>query len=194
MEKLAELLNQYKWPILLSILGLVLVIGGVNLKQPQKAQVYQDQLPQVQGAKVSSIKVDVSGAVVTPGVYSLNSTSRVEDAIQLSGGFLPNAHKEYISKILNLSQKISDGQKIYIPFQSEKSVPVALSGFSGTSTGKVGLNSGTQSELESLPSIGVVSAQKIIASRPYNEIYDLVSKKVISKTTFDKIKDLIDQH
>ncbi len=193
MEQLAELLNQYKWPILIFLLGSVLVIGGLGLNSPKKT-LPDEHKPQVQGVKTAAIKVDISGAVASPGVYSLSSSSRVEDAIKVAGGFLPNAHKEYISKTLNLSQKISDGQKIYIPFQGEKSVPVTLAASSGPSTGKIGLNSGSQSELESLPSIGAVSAQKIIANRPYNEISDLVSKKVVSKTTYEKIRELIDQH
>ncbi len=193
METVSEALNQYKWPILLSFLGLVLILGGVSLNKP-KAKVEYSAKSMVGSSPAKSIKVDVAGAVETPGVYSLTTDSRVEDAINLAGGFDPKVSQEYISKTLNLSQKVSDGQKIYIPFKGEKGVVISsVSGSSGGS-GKAGINTGTSSELEALPSIGAVTASKIISGRPYNDPYDLVSKKIISKTTYDKIKDLIDLH
>ena len=54
---------------------------------------------------------------------------------------------------------------------------------------KVNLNTATQPELEALPGIGPVTASKIISDRPYQQVEDLLNKKVVSKAIFEKIKD-----
>jgi len=58
-------------------------------------------------------------------------------------------------------------------------------------TGLVSINSGTQAELEELPGIGPVTAGKIIDNRPYGSVQELLERKIVGKTTFEKIKDLI---
>src|SRR5688572_30589471 len=120
---LDEIFNRYKIPILLSLVGGVLLIGGVvSSGVLQKTFVKSTQYPASNPAQVSSgreVKVDISGAVVNPGVYSLSSEARVEDAIKKAGGVTEDANPEYLSKSINLAQKISDGMKIYIPFEGE---------------------------------------------------------------------------
>src|SRR3989344_3296713 len=73
----------------------------------------------------SYIQVDVSGAVNNPGVHKLTSGARVEEAIAAAGGLSGYADQNFISKSLNRSQKISDGIKIYIPFEGDQ-VPVGV--------------------------------------------------------------------
>ncbi len=63
------------------------------------------------------IKVDLSGAVKNPGVYVLDSGNRLSDLITLGGGFADDVSALWVSKNLNLSQNISDSEKIYIPFE-----------------------------------------------------------------------------
>jgi competence protein ComEA len=144
-------------------------------------------------------KVDISGAVVNPGVYSFSGDARLEDLIAQAGGLQDEANKDYVSKALNLSQKVSDGFKVYIPFKTEQpSTSVftleaaSSSEVAGISTHKININSASSKELESLPGIGPVSAAKIISQRPYNNKEELVSKKTISKKTLEKINDLIE--
>ena len=143
----------------------------------------------------TEIKVDVEGQVVKPGVYSLMRDARVQDALIAAGGLSAAANRN----ALNLAQKISDGQKIYVPAVGEAA---AVSGGMGSlvsggdtggenSSGLVSINSASQSELESLPGIGPVSAGKIIDGRPYGSLDELLSKKVVGKATYEKIKDLI---
>ena len=61
------------------------------------------------------IFVDVCGAVMNPGVYELDGSSRVFQAIEAAGGFLPEA----AASAVNQAQPVSDGQQIYVPTQEE---------------------------------------------------------------------------
>lgn len=133
----------------------------------------------------NNLKVDISGAVKNPGVYELSSEQRIEDLILKSGGFLETANQEYISKHLNMAQKVVDGSKIYIPFKNES----ATSGIKTAS--QININLASEEELEKLPGIGAVTASKVVAARPFTKIEDLLTKKVISKSVFEKIKQQI---
>ena len=193
-EQSKELLEKYKLPMVLSLVGLVLIIGGIfasganksNLKEFPKESLVQD-------SKI--ISVDVSGAVQKPGVYQLKDGAKIEEAIAAAGGFSKIANGEYISKYLNMAQKLSDGSKIYVPVSGESGFNVAGGAVAGSNTqangliSKVNINTGTQAQLESLPGIGTVTASKIISDRPYQKIEELLNKKVVNKSVFEKIKD-----
>jgi len=140
--------------------------------------------------KTGEIMVDVSGAVKNPGVYKLKSKQRISDAIEASGGYSEDANEEYISRNMNLAQKLTDGMKIYIPKEGEESGGV-LGETSIENSGLININSASQSKLEELPRVGPVTAEKIIDGRPYDSINDLLIKKVVGASAFDQIKDLI---
>lgn len=188
-----EWLEKFKIPIALSVVGVVLIIGGVfasNLNSNKKVE----DFPKESLVKTEKeIVVDVSGAVNNPGVYKLKEGARVEEAILAAGGITETASGEYISKYLNMAQKISDGTKIYIPVIGESvSQAVNMSANQQVAGVKiVSINTSTQAELEALPGIGPVSASKIINGRPYNKIEELLDKKIVGKATFEKIKNQI---
>lgn len=185
-----EKLDQFKLPIGLSLVGIVLIVGGMvgsglNKSKPRefpKASLVENQ---------KIISVDVSGAVNTPGVYQLKDGSRIEDAVTAAGGFAQDANKEYISKYLNMAQKVSDGSKVYVSFEGEQVSGIQSGGtVAGVSANaKVNINTASQAELEALPGIGPVTASKIISDRPYQASEDLLNKKVVNKSVFEKIKD-----
>lgn len=160
---------------------------SVEIKKPET----------VSASRPLSIKIDISGAVEKPGVYEMQKDDRIEDAIIKAGGFKKDADAEYVSKMLNLAQKLVDGTKIYIPFQEEK--PDALKMVQKTSENTsqynnstlTNINSASISELEKLSGVGLVTAQKIIDSRPYGSIEELLIKKTVGKSVFEKIKDKI---
>lgn len=191
---LLELLGRFKIPIALSLVGLVLILGGLftqSIKNNKDSHFAKESI--VESKKL--IQVDVSGAVVKVGVYQLTEGARVEDAIKAAGGFSPSANKEYISRNLNMAQKLSDGSKIYVPAEGE-TLSGGLSGQSGVVAGSeaksmVNINTASQAELEALPAVGPVTASKIISDRPYQNPEDLLNKKVVSKAVFEKIKDSI---
>lgn len=171
-------------------------IGVIQYLKPQKPQIEftSAQDSKVKGETTSAVKVlvDVSGEVIKSGVYELPEGSRIQDALVAAGGLNEKADREYISKKVNLAQKITDGAKLYFPSQNETPVTTTndssvLLTDSVTSSG-ISINNGSQAELESLPKIGAVTAQKIINGRPYSSIEELVSKKAITQKTFDAIK------
>lgn len=193
-----NILDKFKIPIALSLVGIVLIVGGIYTSGLNKPTVKaQSNFPKESIVKLDSkdLTVDVSGAVAAPGVYKIaSSDARVQSAISAAGGFNPDASQEYISKSLNMAQKISDGMKIYIPKEGEQAPAAVISTtgqVAGVSAAQVNINTATNAELDALPGIGVVTAAKIIGSRPYQAIDDLLTQKIVSKSTFEKIKGLI---
>lgn len=156
---------------------------------------------------VEDIFVDISGAVISPGVYKLSYGSRVTDLLRVSGGLVDNVSVEWVSKNLNLSEKLSDSQKVYIPFDWEvqdyvtyKISPLIALGEStssestsnnGDTDSLINVNLASQDELESLPGIGEVTAGRIIDNRPYLDMENLIDKASISSITSEKIKNLV---
>jgi competence protein ComEA len=204
IDKLKEGISSYKLPIAFTLIGVVLLSGGVStsFSQITPKSLTLEELPKASLVSAENITkditIDISGAVKIPGVYRFEKDSRVEDAIRQAGGFTDQVHKQFVSKSLNLATKLSDGQKIYIPFEGEIAsvapaavlAAVSISGSNQISrTGEViNLNSGTQSQLESLTGVGPVTASKIINGRPYNTVGELLSKKIVSKSVYEKIK------
>lgn len=155
------------------------------------------------------IIVYVSGAVLHPGVYALGKDSRVQDAIQAAGGLLSSAN----AQSLNLAALLKDGDKLVIATLTQTSeVPAAGASRSQSHTGldpsssvtttqpgstseKININTATLEELDSLPGIGPVIAQKIIDYRqehgPYQSIEAIMDVSGIGPATFDRIKELI---
>lgn len=133
----------------------------------------------------SEIIVHIDGAVANPGLYKLAASSRVDDAVKMAGGLRGDAD---MSKV-NLAAKVADGQKIYIPASGE--VTSDKSQVISQNTYLININNASESELDKLPGIGPVTAQKIVAGRPYSSLEDLLTKKAVSRSVFEKIKDLI---
>jgi competence protein ComEA len=200
MQGLASILSNYKIPAAFLLVGLILITSGflssVEFREffgNKKVSYPEKSL--VNSREFSEIKIDIAGAVVSSGVYSIKQGSRVQDAILAAGGFSKQANYQYIAKSINLSQKISDGQKLYIPTSSENSVTniqIASIGSGEINSGlQIGINSADSKQLDELPGIGPVTSAKIIGGRPYSSIDELLSKKIVSKAVFEKIKDQI---
>jgi len=157
-----------------------------------------------ESAPKPKISVDVEGKVIKPGVYQLDEGARLQDALIASGGLASGADREYVSKKVNLAQKILDGAKIYIPAVGEIEAAQAVLSSSDQAEilttdiavedqeeGLINVNTASVESLDTLPKIGPVTAQKIINGRPYGSIEELVSKKVLTQKTFDGLRDMI---
>lgn len=180
--------------IILVAVGAVPLVKSFVADEPTVEIIQASPLP-VSVETSNEILVDVSGAVVNPGVYPLQNADRIQAALIAAGGLSANADREYVAKNLNLAAKLSDGAKIYIPFTGEHSSNSSnnsnLSNSSNTVSGLINLNSASSSQLDTLPGIGPATATKIINARPYQTMDELLTKKVVSQKVFDQIKDKV---
>ena len=185
-------------PWIIGGVGALLIVGGVvweKIKPDTKSDVViysKNDVASVAGVKTNKkIKVDIEGAVEKPGVYEIPFDSRIEDVLISAGGLSVKADREYVSKSVNLAQKLIDGAKIYIP-ELNGSNNSNISNLPNTPNSQLtNINIASESELDKLPGIGPVTAAKIIAGRPYQTLEELVSKKAVSQSVFTKINDKI---
>jgi len=142
---------------------------------------------------LAPVRVYVSGAVATPGVYTLPPKSLVDDAIKTAGGATADADLDRI----NLAQEVRDQQQIHVPRKGEAATPSAPEPGGGAAPGgtKININTATLAELDTLPKIGPVTAQYIIDYRakngPFKKIEDLKNVSGIGDATFEGLKDLV---
>jgi competence protein ComEA len=109
-----------------------------------------------------SLTVDVAGAVRRPGLYRFEQGSRVADAVARAGGLTRRAERSAV----NLAAPLADGEQVLV---AARGSPAA--GGAGAATGAAGaagpvsLNSATAEQLDALPGVGPVTAEKIVAYR-----------------------------
>lgn len=148
------------------------------------------------------IYVYICGAVNTPGVYEITSGVLLNDAIFLAGGLRDDAASDH----LNLVMTINENMSIYIPTNEEvmddlysseviirDDVSSDSSAGSEISSDKVNINSAGRAELMTVPGIGEVTADSIIAYRtangPFKSIDELLKVDGIGQGKFNKFKD-----
>ncbi len=186
-------LSDYRLPVIIGAAGLILLVSSLIYSaitdQPQDTLVFDPEITtQTKNSQESQkIVVDVAGAVIKPGVYTLSQNARVQEALIAAGGLGKNSDRNWVAKNLNLAAKLIDGAKVYIPAIGEPSAQNQT----GDGSIQVNINSASTSELEKLPGIGGVTAEKIISARPYGTVDELVSKKAVSNAVFEKIKEKV---
>ena len=141
---------------------------------------------------VVPILVDVAGWVRRPGVYEFHDGDRVIDAIDAAGG----ARRGAALDALNLAAPLADGTQILVP-RRQASGPVGSVGSvgSGATPSKVNINAASAAELEALPGVGEVIAQRIVdyrtANGPFGSVDDLLDVSGIGEVTLENIRDLV---
>ncbi len=182
-------------------------------RQPQ-AQPIQIITPETPAAEISpaqvpatggnatptptQIRVYVSGAVASPGVYRLSADSMVVDAIEAASGTTDDA--DLIA--VNLAHPLRDGEQIYVPTLDDNlPPPQPLSATSaggdaqnvddGAPSAPVDLNTATQEQLEQLPGIGPAMAKRIIEARPYSSVEDLLRVKGIGEARLEELRPYV---
>lgn len=146
--------------------------------------------------------VDIAGAIERPGVYEVSTGGRLKDVLIQAGGLSADAHKDYFSRNFNLAKLITDQEKIYVPSSLEinsgifeeslKSIDyTAPNSSQGLIGNKININNASSDELDTLPGIGKITAEKILQNRPYSIIEELLTKKIINKNVYQQIKDSI---
>ena len=179
-------------------------------------------LPQsAQGAVTSkavqakTVRVQVSGAVLEPGIYDVPASCRVEEAIAAAGGMTENADSERV----NLVRKVRDGMQIRVPekkaawtSRTQRKNAQATAGYSASSTKKssstragtgknnsavqsVRINSASAGELQQLPGIGPALAQRIVDTRNsgrFTSVEDLLRVPGIGKAKLAKLRAYVE--
>lgn len=138
--------------------------------------------------------VDVKGAVKQPGIKKVDQTMRVIDAVHLAGGFTSLADEKQI----NLAQRLTDSQVIYIPKRGEK-VP-AVAADQGASTNgadpqqseQININTADVTALQQLDGVGEKKAEKIIEYRQtqgqFQSVEDLQKVSGFGEKTLERLK------
>ena len=169
-----------------------------------------------EAASEAKITVYVSGAVAKPGLHEIAPGSRAVDAIEAAGGMTEEANKDRV----NLAKICKDGMQVNVPRLSAKELrklkqaqnvyiaddanavdnavqpvnymPAAQQDYSDA---KIRLNSATLEELEELPGVGEVTAQRIVEYRNlhgFNKIEDIMNVKGIGQAKFNKMRPYLD--
>ncbi len=147
------------------------------------------------------LMVYVSGAVARPDVYALAPQSIVKNAIEAAGG----ATAEADLTRLNLARPLQNGEQVHVPQKGEENLPPSPTSGEAPPTpspvqppqpgAKINVNTATAAELEQLPGIGPVLAQRIVEYReahgPFQSIEDIKKVSGIGEAKFEQIKDLI---
>ncbi len=194
-------------------LAAVLVTAGVLTAGVQVGRRYHAPTS-APAVTTGQIAVHVTGAVNKPGLVTVPDGSRVSDAVKAAGGLTRQAAPDGV----NLAAPLQDGDQVYVPDRdhyqpavvSEPSAPVpgASSSVSQsprsfsqpassavTSGGLVDVNTASVAELDTLPGIGPVTAQRIIeyrmANGPFRSPEDLMNVKGIGPKKLQKMRDRI---
>jgi competence protein ComEA len=149
------------------------------------------------GAGSRPVVVDVRGAVHEPGVYELPPGARVQDAILAAGGLSPAADLSTV----NLARRLRDEDVVVIlEFLDPGSTPRATviestAATQSESPAQININTASPAELDLLPGIGEVTAERIVRFReehgPFRSIDDLIHVQGISGRTIDGFRDQI---
>ncbi len=158
---------RWRWevsPRVIVTLGVVAaIIGALVVWAPRPAGAAMS-VPRVAGqesqtlsaASAVLVSVHVAGAVRQPGVYELTADSRVTDAIEAAGGPVDGAQLDSI----NLARRVTDGEQVRVPSQDEPGANAGLS-----ADGRININTAAAAQLEDLPGVGPVLADRIVAYR-----------------------------
>ena len=198
-----------------------IITGLISNNDKEKPLAGSSLLQSAQGAVASkaaqakTVRVQVSGAVLEPGIYDLPASCRVEEAIAAAGGMTENADSERV----NLVRKVRDGMQIRVPVKkvartsrTQRKSAQAKSGLSESASKKYGsakagsgrnnsmmqnvrINSASAGELQQLPGVGLALAQRIIETRSrgrFTSAEDLLRVPGIGKAKLAKLRDYVE--
>jgi competence protein ComEA len=176
------------------VLLVLLLVGSRLVARPGPARV-PDAPPASRPAdaqpSIPRVVVDVVGAVRRPGLYRLVGSARVADALARAGGPTRKADLERV----NLAAPLADGEQVVVPRRT--ALPTAGPGAPGqpATTGPVQLSTATLEQLDALPGVGPVTAQKILDYRTehgaFHSVDELDAVPGIGPARLDQLRDLV---
>jgi len=159
--------------ILIAAIAVALLIGFTQRAPSRGLEIVRGTPP----AGVDTILVQVSGAVLAPGLVEADSGERVAEVIARAGGLASDADVAGV----NLARRVRDEDEIHVPRLGE-AAPL------------LDLNRASADELEALPGIGPVYAGRIVDARdatPFASSDDLLDRELIPARTYEQIRDLV---
>jgi competence protein ComEA len=177
----------------------LLFVGSKLLAQPQAdVSLAPPAAPPTETMTTGApVVVDVVGAVRRPGLYRLAPGTRIADAVARAGGATPKAD----IALINLAAPLADGEQVVVPRRGGATPGAAdaggVAGGAGpaASGGPVHLSTATLEQLDSLPGIGPVTAQKILDYRqkhgPFTSVDELDAVPGIGPARLDQLQDLV---
>lgn len=205
IEMVKDKLTTYWHVTLIVTIGLLLGIFTMIIRQPsdneqtveavigqvdstnETDEVLIEQPPQV--SEPEWIMVDIKGNVVRPGVYEVLNESRVQDVVELAGGFTEEAN----TLTVNLAEKVQDQMVVYVGGEEDPVAVAQPSSETSSESQKININLASKDELMQLNSIGSVKADNIIKYReehgPFNSIEEITNVSGIGDKTFDSLKE-----
>lgn len=170
------------------------VDNSLQILQESESMSLKSSEQQKEEKSIKILQVYVCGAVKKPAVISLEHGSRIQDAVEKAGGFLPTANFNEI----NLAAFIQDGDKIYIPKQGEINAENTVSEYKTADSNqkkKININRANSSELDQLPGIGPSLAESIIQYREqkgaFSSIEDIKNVPRIGDKKYEQLQDYI---
>jgi len=137
-----------------------------------------------------AIVIDVVGAVRRPGLYRLPRGARVADAVARAGGLTRTAERDAV----NLAAPVADGEQVVVAVRGAAAASPA-GGSAGAPSAPVSLSTASAEQLDTLPGIGPVTAQKIVAYRqehgPFTSVADLDAIPGIGPARLAELKGLV---
>jgi competence protein ComEA len=179
--------------VTLAVVVVLVVAGGRLLLRSGSAQVVPAAAP---AASVPPphprVVVDVVGAVRRPGLYRLAQSARVADALARAGGATAKADLEQV----NLAAPLADGEQVVVPRKvAGRPVPAAAGSTGPGATAPVQLSTATLEQLDALPGIGPVTAQKILDYRAQHgalrSVEELDAIPGIGPARIDQLRGLV---
>jgi competence protein ComEA len=162
--------------------------GGAAATPLQVAPIRPQAAPRPAGRP---LVVDVVGAVREPGLYHLGNCARVADAIEQAGGLSRRADR----RAVNLAARVADGQQVVVAARGSPGAATAAASTPAAPGTPVSLSAATVEQLDTLPGIGPVTAQKIVAFRqehgPFESVEGLDAIPGIGPARLEELKGLV---
>ena len=183
-----EFVSKYKSYIIIVIILITSCISLIleNNKNTNSFSINDNELVKKEGL----IAIYITGEVNNPGVYYIEDGMRLNDIVELCGGFKDTAD---LSEI-NLAEKLNDSDKIFIPkIVSDNYEEINLEEKNDDS-GKININTANKTQLKELDGIGDTLADNIIKYRnnsKFKSIEDILNVDGIGQAKYEKIKEYI---
>jgi len=167
---------------------LVLIISALFVMRGSSQEVIAAPAPlEIESSAMQTLMVDVAGAVINPGVYSLPLNARVFEAIKAAGGLKKGADPSDI----NQARILRDGEQIYVYPTTTSAGGVSRPAV--RKNGPIMINRATVKDFESLDGIGPVLANRIVSYRkingPFAAVEDLLKVPGIGQSKFAQFKE-----